>query len=433
MIDPAERIPHLGLSFEQLVLVLYPTFLIPAAILWYIDLRRRRREAVTPLGLKRIGLADRTHLSDEYDDHKYAEGVESGTEASGEPRWRIKALFVYPIKSCGAVELEASDVDGSGFGWDRKFAWAELLEPQTRAEAPEAEKKPKWTLRTLRQPGFEKLVHVKPEVWVPDPRAERRSRNESDAGGVLVIRYPNVPTGNLRSLDNLAIKWGLMSSERSFTVPLVAPPEHQYPREEVTVWKDSPSWLNVGVHVPDDFRGWLGVHRPLTLFRADPSAYREVHRNAPRRERLGYQPAVGFVDSYPIHLLNLASVRNVAAKVKAEIPTFSARRFRPNMLVTGPAAYDEDDWKRVEIGGHEFHCACRTVRCRLPNVDPDSSERHPVEPDRTLRSFRCIDDGDPKNACLGLQLVPAQGQGFTVRVGDRIEVRERGEHHYIKQ
>lgn len=45
----------------------------------------------------------------------------------------------------------------------------------------------------------------------------------------------------------------------------------------------------------------------------------------------------------------------------------------------------------------------QTVRCRLPNVDI----RHPVDPEKTLKSFRCIDAGDRNNACLGMQLVPA--------------------------
>jgi uncharacterized protein YcbX len=96
--------------------------------------------------------------------------------------------------------------------------------------------------------------------------------------------------------------------------------------------------------------------------------------------------------------------------------------------MTGPAAYDEDDWKRVRIGGHEFYCACHTMRCRLPNVDPDSSERHAVEPDKTLLSFRCIDEGNLRKACLGLMLVPAKENGEEIEVGMGIEVLERGKH-----
>ena len=433
-VTPQSPVWGLGISIEQLILILYPAFLVPTAIFWYIDIRRRRRSAVKPKGYKKCCVQGSSNISDEHDDHKYADGVETGTEASGEPRWKVKALFIYPIKSCAPVELTGSEVDGTGLAWDRKFAWAELMKPQTRLDAPEEEKRPVWTFRTLRAPGYEKLALVKPEVWITDEANPRKDDSSTkDKGAILIIKYPNIPSGFLAPLDRLAISLGLFPTERVFQVPLDPPPNHDYPSEDVIIWKNKPRWLNYGVHVPDDFRHYLGVENPLTLFRVDPASYREVHRNAPTKSNLGYQPSVGFADAYPVHLLNLASVRDIAARVKEDIPSFSARRFRSNILVTGPSAYDEDDWKRVRIGREEFHCACHTVRCRLPNVDPDSAERHPVEPDKTLKSFRCIDDGDPKNACLGLMLVPVKEKGVTVQVGQRIEVLERGVHHYIKQ
>ena len=424
----------LGISIEQLILILYPTFLIPAVIFWYFDIRRRRQLAVQPKGYKKIGVQNSSNISDEYDDHKYAQGVERGTEASGEPRWKVKALFIYPVKSCAPIELTESEVEGTGLVWDRQFAWAELLKPQTRLDASEEEKKPVWTFRTLRAAGYEKLALVKPEVWIPhESKAVRDDSSGKDREAILIIKYPNIPSGFLASLDRLAISFGLFPTERSFQVPLNLPADHKYPSEDVVIWKNKPRWLNYGIHVPDDFRHYLGVKNPLTLFRVDPISYREVHRNAPRKESLGYQPSVGFADAYPVHLLNLASVRDVAVKVRNDIPYFSTRRFRSNVLVTGPSAYDEDNWMRIRIGGEEFHCACHTVRCKLPNVDPDSSERHPVEPDKTLKSFRCIDDGDPNNACMGLMLVPVKEKGVTLKVGQEIAVLERGEHHYIKQ
>ena len=415
-----------GLSFEQLILILYPTFLIPATIFWFLGLRNKRRDAVQPRWCRNIALQGRSNIDDEYDDDKYAAGVKADPEASGEPRWKIKALFIHPIKSCAPIELSSSTVDGSGLAWDRKFAFAELITPQKPLDAPEEEKKPIWEFRTLRRPGWEKMALIKPEVWVPDGNMQASKQS------ILVIKYPHVPTGIFAALDRMFIKWGFWPAESSFQVPLDPPPDHNYPSEDVIIWKNTPKWLNYGRHVPEDFKHWLGATKPLSLFRVDPASYREVHRNAPRKADLGYQPIVGFADAYPVHLLSLASVRDIAVKVRSDIPKFTARRFRSNILITGPAAYDEDDWQRVRIGGETYHCACHTVRCRLPNVDPDTSERHPVEPDKMLKSFRCIDDGDPKNACLGLMLVPAKESGIRVEVGQGIEVLERGEHHYIK-
>jgi uncharacterized protein YcbX len=72
------------------------------------------------------------------------------------------------------------------------------------------------------------------------------------------------------------------------------------------------------------------------------------------------------------------------------------------------------------------------MRCKLPNIDPDTGVRHPAEPDRTLKSYRRIDPGDYSNAALGMQLVPGLLVEFTLRVGDAVEVLETGEHFYIK-
>jgi uncharacterized protein YcbX len=69
----------------------------------------------------------------------------------------------------------------------------------------------------------------------------------------------------------------------------------------------------------------------------------------------------------------------------------------------------------------------------MPNVDQVTGERHPCEPDRTLRNYRAIDEGTGSNiGCLGMQMVPI-ARDSALRVGDEITVLEVGEHHYVKQ
>lgn len=415
----------LSITMDRIAVVLPPILLA----ITLICIQEAWRSRLSLQGYKLVSQQGPSNMTDQYDDDKYNKPPGSAGGSSNS-RWEVKALHIHPIKSCAAVEVDTVDVDAAGCTWDRKFAFAELLKPRTPLGAPESEKQPKWTFRTQRQVGYEKLAHVRPEIWLPDPKSNKSSAKDQ---GYMVVRYPRIPSGPFAALFKLLIQIGALSQERSFRVPLVPPENHSYPLEQVTVWKDSPNWLNYGVHVPNDFRSYIGVSNPLTLFRTDPKSYREVYRCAPRKEQLGYQSVVGFADAYPLHLVNIASVRDIACKVKKDIPRFNARRFRSNILVTGPSTFDEDDWKKVRIGKHIFFCACHTVRCRLPNVDPDTGERHPVEPDKTLKSFRCIDDGDPLNACLGLQLVPNESSTFQVQVGDEVEVLERGEHHYIKQ
>lgn len=76
----------------------------------------------------------------------------------------------------------------------------------------------------------------------------------------------------------------------------------------------------------------------------------------------------------------------------------------------------------------------------MPNVDQDSGFRHPVEPDKSLRKFREVDEGAPHMGCLGMQMTPlfegADDPGAMeswIEVGMEVEVLERGNHLYIKQ
>ncbi|KAE8375996.1 hypothetical protein BDV26DRAFT_282999 [Aspergillus bertholletiae] len=400
-----------------------------------------------PKGCRRLGLPHlKTNLHDEYNP-KYSQGVpEKHIDPEDKPSWRIKALFAYPIKSCTGVELDTADVVPTGFTYDRQFCFAEYITPKANTNQPQ---QAHWTARTLRDGSLCRMALIRPEIWVPDPTAMDYSPElqEVRSQGVLVIYYPRVTTGMHSLSVKLGMMLGLLSKELSFRVPF-SPPQDTYskpgyPLTPVKIWKDNPLAHDYGHHLPPSLHRFLDPGRtrgPLTLFRVHSSHHREIFRNAPRKEDIGFQPVTGFADAYPIHLLNIASVQDIADKCKTDIPELSIRRFRANIIVQGPGAYEEDHWKRVIIrdsstgsgsAGVEAYTACRTIRCKLPNVDPDTGVRHPVEPDRSLKKWRRIDPGDLTNAALGMQIVPAV-QEFIVRVGDGIEVLETGEHCYIK-
>lgn len=66
-------------------------------------------------------------------------------------------------------------------------------------------------------------------------------------------------------------------------------------------------------------------------------------------------------------------------------------------------------------------------------MDQTTGEKHPTEPDKTLRTFRNVDAGaGDLVGCLGMQMVPIE-QESTIRVGDELTVLEIGEHLYLKQ
>lgn len=139
-----------------------------------------------------------------------------------------------------------------------------------------------------------------------------------------------------------------------------------------------------------------------------------------------------------MHVMNLATVHDVADKLtfnmmygketwKARLIMHNALRYRANVYITGPKAYEEDSWKRVKMGSTEYDFSCRTTRCKLPNVDPDTGIADPNEPSTTLRKYRIIDPGS-KNPVLGMQITPLQDG--EIKAGDSVELLETGEHHF---
>ncbi|CAD6587684.1 MAG: hypothetical protein ASARMPRED_003218 [Alectoria sarmentosa] len=395
-----------------------------------------------PEGCRKLGLNGKSHLVDEHDD-RYKGAVEG--QQNGAATWRVKSLWIYPIKSCRGVELERGTVIGTGMEYDRQFSFAQLSGKFPVSASTPLEEKAKHTWKFTTQRSLPPMATIKTEVWVPDPSSPTYSgwHPNVQSGGVLVIKFPRIQSdegfiGKVK--DILALVFG--QPEREIHIPFNPTPEqiaqNGYAVDDMEIWKDRPRSLIVASTEKDDLwiqelRSYLGITNHFALFRVSKDDQpREVYRCAPRKEELGYQPTIGFQDAYPLHILNLASVRDVESKLQEGAPPLSARNFRPNIVITGGGAYDEDSWKRIKIGGYHYYVSCRTVRCLLPNVNPITGHRHRSEPNRTLKDFRCIDAGDAKNACLGMQMVPAL-EDSQIQVGDEIKVLETGEHLYIKQ
>ena len=433
-----------GAILSLLLLSLVSASAIALATFYYF---RQRSQDARPRGCRKIGMRVPSNLIDEYDSC-YHIPPKTHLTAISDPHTvpKVKSLWVYPIKSCAGIELDRGTVLTTGLEYDRLFCFAQLKSPfPVSLDTPTSEKsKHQWEFITQRR--FGSMTLIKTEIWVPDPASPTYStmHPEVQSCGVLVIRYPSIAdTGFWGTLSNLWVAIGGSAFEKVVHLPLSPTMEQSrengFVMEEMKIWKDTPTCLNLGTTVGpnsklflEELQVLIGCTNPLALFRIIPEHTREVYRCAPRKEELGWQPRIAFGDAYPLHIMNLASVRDLGSKVQGGPTRLSVRRFRPNIIFTGPEAYAEDDWKRIKIGRADYYVSCRTVRCLLPNVDPITGEKHPSEPNQTLKSFRRIDEGDPKNACIGMQMVPAAKES-QIKVGDVIEVLETGDHYYIKQ
>jgi uncharacterized protein YcbX len=401
-------IPRYSLSVTTFLPIIYFLCLTPIFLLALSEISAYRAEKRQPKHCRKFGLQSHSNLYDQYR-RIYSKGSPPGKGEDGLPKWRVKALVIHPIKSCKEVELHRGKVMGYGMQYDRQFCFA-YLKPASKGDEGGKEQ---WTFLTRRE--YARLALVKVELWIPENRVwpeEADIPKEVKTGGVLVVSFPD-PSYEKAGFLSRILKSLTGSSEVTFHVPFNPLPEEKYPSEEMKIWKDFPVAINMGRHVPSTFAEFLDLKHPATLFRTDPSHFRDVFRAAPRKEELGYQSHTGFADAYPLHLMNLASVHDVASKIQSEIPRLSVKRFRSNIIVTGPEAYAEDSWKRIRIGKFEYYVVCRTARCKLPNVDPETAEKHQTEPDKVMRSFRQIDEGAKLLACLGMQMVPGvEGKYF---------------------
>jgi len=168
------------------------------------------------------------------------------TPAGGSGPCRVKALYIYPIKSCRGISLSSSAVVSTGLQHDRQFTFAERHEGE-------------WRFITQRQHPL--LTQVSTAI----------------VGEKLVVEFPGG-------------WWG----KRRFSVLL----EHKEGCGEellkVTVWSDSPEAWKIPVDLRT-LREFLGVKGELALFRV--CERRELFRCAPSKETLGWQPVTGFTDS----------------------------------------------------------------------------------------------------------------------------------------
>ncbi|MDF2921078.1 MAG: hypothetical protein K0S70_5296 [Microbacterium sp.] len=114
-----------------------------------------------------------------------------------------------------------------------------------------------------------------------------------------------------------------------------------------------------------------------------------------------------------ISLHGAASVEDVDAAVAAPV---DSRRFRSNIVVSGPGTWDELGWSgRVRIGEVAFDVQRPIGRCAAIMANPDTGERDA----RLLRVLTTeFDQAEPT---LGILLLPAAGEGV-VRVGDEVVV-----------
>jgi uncharacterized protein YcbX len=89
-------------------------------------------------------------------------------------------------------------------------------------------------------------------------------------------------------------------------------------------------------------------------------------------------------DGFPYLILSQASLDDLNGRMAKAIPM---DRFRPNIVIKGGSAFQEDSWKEIGIGSTRFVLVKPCGRCVIPTTDQLTGERS-KEPTRTLATYR---------------------------------------------
>ncbi len=278
---------------------------------------------------------------------------------------RIDALWVYPVKSCAGVSLNEAELTPTGLAWDR--AWMVVDEEGefvTQRELPRM---------ALIQPAF-KL-------------------------GQLVLRAPGMLALHL-SLE--AAEWPV----------------------KVRVWDDVVEAWDMGDIAAQWFSDFLGADAPtglkrLRLVRFDP----EVRRLCSTQWTGGRESLTQFADGFGVLVTSGASVDGLNERLQAAgQPAVDQRRFRPNIVLGGVDAHDEDRigvW-RIDTGNSQavLENVKPCARCPIPNVDPDAGVSSPAVGDalQTYRQDRRLSGA----LTFGMNAIVLEGDGLILRVGQAV-------------
>lgn len=123
---------------------------------------------------------------------------------------------------------------------------------------------------------------------------------------------------------------------------------------------------------------------------------------------------VSFADAYPFLVVTRESLDDLNTRSNQQL---DMRRFRPNLVVSGAPAWDEDNWRLLQVGAIRLRLPKPCARCNIPSLDPDSglATREPL---RTLATFRTRD----REVYFGINGI-ADDFGV-LQVGDEVTVIE---------
>ena len=155
---------------------------------------------------------------------------------------------------------------------------------------------------------------------------------------------------------------------------------------KVKVWNHETVALDAGAVASDWLNAKLGMARgQLRLVRFHP----EMRRDCNRLHAGESDAHTFFADGYPLLVTNVESLADLNVRMKRHtINAMPMNRFRPNVVIAGLPAWDEDHVDTLSIGDVMLKFAKPCVRCQVTTTEQVSGVPLSDEPLNTLAKFR---------------------------------------------
>ena len=119
-----------------------------------------------------------------------------------------------------------------------------------------------------------------------------------------------------------------------------------------------------------------------------------------------------FSDGFPILMISEASLDDLNSRASEVLPM---NRFRPNLVINGAGAFEEDRMKEFMINGVVYYGAKPSARCMITTIDQSSGAKG-KEPLMTLSKYRSLN-----NKIYFGENVIASSTGI-IHVGDELTI-----------
>ncbi|MBI3717676.1 MAG: MOSC domain-containing protein [Sphingobacteriales bacterium] len=266
----------------------------------------------------------------------------------------ISDLYIYPVKSLGGIRVKKALVTDRGLQHDRRFM---LVDEQNKF---------------LTQREFPVMALLRTAI----------------EGNELVVYHKS----------NIADK-----------IKLPLTPASNGMNAIVSIWDDTCEAQYVSKEADDWFTKQLAlkcrlVYMPDTTQRKVEAAY-----------AISEEDITSFSDAYPLLLISQSSLDDLNNRLEEALPM---NRFRPNVVIAGAQAYEEDTMEHFIVNGISFLGVKLCARCPVPTTDQESGARG-KEPLRTLSKYRFVN-----NKVMFGQNILCRGEG-ELKVGDMVEIIKR--------